>query len=85
MINTNNGIFFVPKNDSNEINYMYTDCNYGGVRILFPCVDNLNDKATYELEITTNQEYVVVASGNLIGKVKTKFENEKILKISENF
>lgn len=65
-------IFVSTERDSTivgQVSHMYTMSRFGGARIWFPCLDNLSEKSTFELEVTAENPNIVIASGELVKKV----------------
>jgi len=46
--------------------YAYTCGRTGGARLWFPCIDALEAFSSYEIEITTHRDAIVVCSGSLL-------------------
>lgn len=63
-LNSNN---FSGETSKKKLNgYCYT-CNFsGGARTWFPCLDSLETFSSYEIEITTHKDAIVVCTGNLV-------------------
>jgi len=56
--------------------HMYTYSQPDGARMWFPCVDQISEKCTWELDLTANSNLVVVATGQLLEKVCNEDETK---------
>lgn len=74
------GIHFVqphPKAYPERFPHMYTDNEPNGARMWFPCIDNLTEHSTYEMEYTVDPDLLVVSSGDLIEQVLDENQSKK--------
>ncbi|KAM9963646.1 hypothetical protein ACTFIW_006884 [Dictyostelium discoideum] len=70
--------FILPDSEEYPLRkpHMFTYSQPDGARMWFPSVDQINEKCTWELDLTANSNLVVVATGQLLEKVCNEDETK---------